>query len=599
MTALSVLCVHGVGHGDADADLVPSWTDAITTNLRRWNPSLDVSVDFLRYDDAFSQDPLDLRTYGEAFTKLLASGIVHGIQDLFSSGARGLTGIPATIQWTAGMIAQWASEDALRSTLRDMVLAKLKTQSYEVVCAHSLGSLICYDAFRRTPSAIANKTFVALGSQIGNPFVRDCFGGRIEPLDTARMWYHLYNHEDHVFTSSLHLQAQQFAEVRTDFDKPNDLLNHDPIWYFNHANTQSRVWLDVSGASQAKVVARQLTAVRDFESVVRPKRRALLIGINEYPNPANRLQGCVNDVFLMSSVLQESGFRPEEIRIVLDDRATTDNILDRLHWLLDNVNGGDERLLFYSGHGAQLPSYDVQGETDHLDECLVPYDFDWTPARAIRDKQFVEFYSQLPYDARFLAIFDCCHAGGLSRDGGPRVRGIDPPDDIRHRDLEWKAALGMWQHRDLDPVVQTKTWSRERRLSYTGNRQATYRLGRAIGLRGLRRKTYKPERTGLRHEGPYMPVIFEACQERELSFEYRDGGASYGAFTFSLVKVLREDRRAGKKPTFNALSQLTADRLLTLGYDQHPCLVGPKKILAKPVPWDRRRARRMATVTRP
>lgn len=51
----------------------------------------------------------------------------------------------------------------------------------------------------------------------------------------------------------------------------------------------------------------------------------------------------------MSSVLQESGFEPEDIRIVLNDRATTQGIMDRLHWLLDGVRDGDERMLFYSG----------------------------------------------------------------------------------------------------------------------------------------------------------------------------------------------------------------------------------------------------------
>jgi arylamine N-acetyltransferase len=137
-----------------------------------------------------------------------------------------------------------------------------------------------------------------------------------------------------------------------------------------------------------------------------------LVGINAYPNPANRLEGCVNDVYLMSSVLQECGFKPEEIRVVLDNRATTANILERLHWLLDNVKDGDERVLFYSGHGAQIPAYGVHQEVDHLNECLVPYDFDWSPDHAITDKQFVTFYSQLPYQSRFAAIFDCCTPAG-------------------------------------------------------------------------------------------------------------------------------------------------------------------------------------------
>ena len=52
----------------------------------------------------------------------------------------------------------------------------------------------------------------------------------------------------------------------------------------------------------------------------------------------------------MSAMLQECGFAPEEIRMVLNERATAKGILDRLHWLLDDLQSGDERVLFYSGH---------------------------------------------------------------------------------------------------------------------------------------------------------------------------------------------------------------------------------------------------------
>jgi len=591
---LSVLCVHGIGHGDADPSLEPSWTDAITHDLHRWNPDLAIDFEFLPFDDLFDHAPLNPATYWDAFAKLLASGIVHGIGDLFP-GARGLLDLPDQIRWTAGMIAQWASEDDLRDALRTRVLKNMGAKSYDLVCAHSLGSLVCYDTFRRNPGVLAGKVFLTFGSQIGNPFVRDCFAGRIEPID-ARTWYHLYNPEDHVFTAEVRLPAPGFAEILTEFDKPNDILNHDPILYFNHANTQARVWLDLSGVRQARAVARDLRTTRTLAA--RPGRRALLIGINAYPNPANRLEGCVNDVFLMSSVLQEGGFRPEEIRVVLDDRATTANILDRLHWLLDDVGSGDQRALFYSGHGAQVPAYDAGGEVDHLDECLVPYDFDWSLAHAIRDKQFVEFYSQLPYDSHFVAVFDCCHSGGMTREGGLRPRGIDPPDDIRHRALRWNLKLGMWEDRSLRSPNRSLARSKGGE-DYLGTKGVTYRFGRGVALRGLPNATYNRERKALRHHGPYLPIILEACREQELSYEYRDGATSYGAFTYCLAKVLREARGAGRNPTFLTLSRLTAARLRALRYEQTPALVGARQVLTQPVPWVRPRGRRAARVTRP
>src|SRR5678815_3221578 len=86
---------------------------------------------------------------------------------------------------------------------------------------------------------------------------------------------------------------------------------------------------------------------------------------------------------------------------------------------------------YYSGHGAQIPGYGVGEKVDRKDECLVPHDFDWSREHAVTDDQFYDLYSQLPYDTRFLTIFDCCHSGGMTRDGAARVRGLTPPDDIR------------------------------------------------------------------------------------------------------------------------------------------------------------------------
>jgi hypothetical protein len=590
---LSILCVHGIGHGDVDPQLMPSWRDTITADLQRWTPGIQLSFDFFFYDTMFEQSKFNAVTYAEAIAKLAASGTVHGIGD-FLPGGRGLADIPSQLRWTTGMVAQWASDDGLRERLRTQILKAVAAKQPDIVCAHSLGSLICYDAFQRNPGTIANSTLVTFGSQIGNPFVRDCFAGRIEALD-ARMWYHLYNSADRVFTAELRIQAPNYAEIDTPFDKPNDVLNHDPLWYFNHANTQSRVWFELSGAPSARALSRDRRTTRVLRRT--PERRALLVGINAYPNPANRLEGCVNDVFLMSSLLQECGFQPEEIRVVLDERATTANILDRLHWLLDDVRPDDERVLFYSGHGAQIPAYGAHQEVDRLNECLVPWDFDWSLDHAITDKQFVSFYSQLPYDSHFAAIFDCCHSGGLTREGGLRPRGIDPPDDIRHRALRWNIELGMWQERNIPSPNRSLARSREGK-KFLGEKGVTYRMGRAVSLRTLPNRAYNLEREELGHKGPYLPIILEACQEAQLSYEYRDGATSYGAFTFSLAKVLRESRTRERNPNFHTLVASTANRLEILGYDQTPSLVGPKRLLRRPVPWVKPQARSRRAVSR-
>jgi hypothetical protein len=64
---ISVLCVHGIGHGEADPNLEQSWTNAITAGLTAWDTEINVTCDFLKYDDLFEQAPLNTVTYGSAF----------------------------------------------------------------------------------------------------------------------------------------------------------------------------------------------------------------------------------------------------------------------------------------------------------------------------------------------------------------------------------------------------------------------------------------------------------------------------------------------------------------------------------------------------
>jgi hypothetical protein len=577
---LTLLCVHGVSHSEIDPEFQASWTRAIRSAAQSCDPNIELTIDFLEYDDLFDKAKLNLGTYTVALGKLLVSTVTNGIDDLLTRG-RGIGDIPEVIKWTAGMVAQWSTDDSLRKQLRQSVLKKMRSRNYDAVLAHSLGSLICYDTFVRNSDVIKGKVFVSFGSQIGNPAVRDVFAGRIKALACQR-WYHLFNPDDRVLTCPIKDAADNFEQVIEQFDVPNDLLNHNATYYLTHANTLASVWSKLVGGPPQRAFASALRGIAKVAA--KPNRRALLIGINNYPDPTNVLEGCVNDVFLMSSVLQESGFEPEEIRVVLNERATTQGIMDRLHWLLDGTRDGDERVLFYSGHGAQIPGYDAKDEPDHVDECLVPYDFDWSPAHAILDNQFCELYSQLPYDSYFVAMFDCCHSGGITRDGGPHVRGLTPPDDIRHRALRWEPSEEMWVPRDF-PALNRSLREKKNGVDYVGRNGATRRLGRAMRLRTMPNNQYDKTRIELGHYGPYMPILLEACREQEFSYEYRDGAMSYGAYTFCMAKVLRESRKRGVNLSFATLNEQVTEKLHRLKYNQTPDLTGQKDRLVEKVPW--------------
>jgi hypothetical protein len=264
--------------------------------------------------------------------------------------------------------------------------------------------------------------------------------------------------------------------------------------------------------------------------------------------------------------------------VVFDDRATAKGIRERLAWLLDGTRPGDQRVFFYSGHGAQVANRGVNDAIDREDECLVPYDFDWSPDRAILDDELHDLYSQLPYEADFVMILDCCHSGGLARDGGPRVRGLTPPDDVRHRTLRWNAGEQMWEERRL----KVPNRSLRRRKEFTGRSGARRRLGRALALRAENR-VFRKARNDFGHRGPYLPIILQACQEDELSYEYRHGVTSHGAFTYALAQVLRGS--GDRKWTFEGLVRAVGEKLERLEYDQEPELTAPGALRDAKVPW--------------
>lgn len=147
--------------------------------------------------------------------------------------------------------------------------------------------------------------------------------------------------------------------------------------------------------------------------------KALLVGINTYPNPSNHLRGCINDIIDMEYFIASKNkvYPKENIRTLTDSRATKKGILTALNWLLLGANAGDQILFQYSGHGAQIPSHNPSIEKDGLDEIICPYDFRGEAAAetAISDKEFASIFAKIPQGVHFVWISDSCHSEDLSR----------------------------------------------------------------------------------------------------------------------------------------------------------------------------------------
>jgi len=102
-----------------------------------------------------------------------------------------------------------------------------------------------------------------------------------------------------------------------------------------------------------------------------------------------------------------------DIRVVRNKRATAAFTRKLIAWLFAGVSAGDTRLLYWSGHGTQVAS---TTEKDGLDECLVPYDFDWDKTSThIIDDIVYGATLDVPEGANCTIILDTCHSADFLR----------------------------------------------------------------------------------------------------------------------------------------------------------------------------------------
>ena len=128
---------------------------------------------------------------------------------------------------------------------------------------------------------------------------------------------------------------------------------------------------------------------------------ALLVGIDKYPE-GSPLRGCVNDVLLMKSLLEEVyGFEPANIRTLIDAEATAEKITTELERLATAVLAQDTVVFFFSGHGSYVPALNSSFSKDGLWYALVPYDY---LSKLITEPQLHELLTRIPsQDKLFIA----------------------------------------------------------------------------------------------------------------------------------------------------------------------------------------------------
>lgn len=135
------------------------------------------------------------------------------------------------------------------------------------------------------------------------------------------------------------------------------------------------------------------------------------IGVNvvnagHYGPGVPELEGCVNDSATVSAIATAAGF--DVSSQLLNEAATVAKVTSAIQSASGTLHAGDILLVFYAGHGAQVP--DGNGdEDDGYDETWCLYD------RMLVDDELYTLWNGFEAGVRILVISDSCHSGTVTR----------------------------------------------------------------------------------------------------------------------------------------------------------------------------------------
>jgi hypothetical protein len=147
--------------------------------------------------------------------------------------------------------------------------------------------------------------------------------------------------------------------------------------------------------------------------VIKPKLYALVIGVSKYQDKDMRLAYAAKDAADFASALkrQEGGlYQKVETKLLTDETAVKDEVLDGLDWLKHSITGKDVAVIYMAGHGIN----DENGN------------FYYLPANTNLDKLM---RTGVPYSdikntltglaSKAILFIDTCHSGNVM--GGRRA----------------------------------------------------------------------------------------------------------------------------------------------------------------------------------
>jgi len=267
-------------------------------------------------------------------------------------------------------------------------------------------------------------------------------------------------------------------------------------------------------------------------------RKALCIGINNYPGTHMDLRGCVNDADDWAALLASRGFAVKKLQ---DAKATKAAMTDAFKTIVLGAAPEDVVVITFSGHGTYVP--DVSGdEADGFDEALCPYDILTTGTALIDDEIHAIFGARKP-GVRLVLISDSCHSGTVTRAAAPDPDADDAP---RPRFMP----MGNWLPADELSRAMTAA-AASRAAVATGSSPFAKALSSIDG-----------------------DLLLAGCKEGPNNFSYdaKIKGRPNGAFTYYALKALQAQDPGATYADWHAA--ITPSYLPSVSYPQIPQIVG-------------------------
>lgn len=150
---------------------------------------------------------------------------------------------------------------------------------------------------------------------------------------------------------------------------------------------------------------------------------AVIAACSQYSNPGNNIPKypfppipAWKLTAFYSSLINTTNWKKENIILLVNEKATKQNIINALAEMSQKVDSDDIFLFSWQGHGSEVPDEEPFDEKDETDEIICPYDITREDSKLknyITDDELNYYFSQIQAKG-ILAVFESCLSGGLT-----------------------------------------------------------------------------------------------------------------------------------------------------------------------------------------